>query len=171
MTAGDVAAFDAFYVRHRAWVLALALRFTGNQADAADVLQETFTYIASKAGSGRFELTAAATTLLYQVVRHTAIGLRQKHRREPTLGDLPFPELAAPDGDDPTAARQELAAVLRCLPETHREVLLLRFLDDFSLEEIGQALGIPLGTVKSRLHNALEMLRTDPRTRRYFESG
>ncbi len=52
-----------------------------------------------------------------------------------------------------------------------REVVLMRFVDDLSLQEIAAALAIPTGTVKSRLHNALATLRDDPRTRRYFEAG
>jgi RNA polymerase sigma-70 factor (ECF subfamily) len=58
--------------------------------------------------------------------------------------------------------------VLSNLPESHREVILLRFVDDFSLEEIASALEIPLGTVKSRLHHAIAALREDPRVARYF---
>jgi RNA polymerase sigma-70 factor (ECF subfamily) len=49
-------------------------------------------------------------------------------------------------------------------------VLLLRYVDDLSLAEIAVATAIPLGTVKSRLHHALESLRQDPRAREYFES-
>jgi RNA polymerase sigma-70 factor (ECF subfamily) len=48
-------------------------------------------------------------------------------------------------------------------------VLLLRFVDGFSLNEIAEALEIPLGTVKSRLHHALDSLRQDGRTRKFFE--
>lgn len=55
---------------------------------------------------------------------------------------------------------EQLAATLKTLPEIHREVLLMRFIDDLSLEEIAVALGIPLGTVKSRLHNAMEAIRS-----------
>jgi RNA polymerase sigma-70 factor (ECF subfamily) len=55
--------------------------------------------------------------------------------------------------------------VLANLPLKQREVLLLRFVDGFSLDEIADALEIPLGTVKSRLHTALNTLRDDPRTR------
>lgn len=54
------------------------------------------------------------------------------------------------------------------LPETHREAVLMRFADDTSLAEIAQAFAVPLGTVKSRLCNALETLRHGPRTRHYF---
>ncbi len=53
--------------------------------------------------------------------------------------------------------------------EEQREVLMLRFVDGLSLAEIGEAMDIPLGTVKSRLHNALQTLRQDERTRAYFD--
>jgi RNA polymerase sigma-70 factor (ECF subfamily) len=59
--------------------------------------------------------------------------------------------------------------VLAALSEEHREVLLLRFVDGLNLGEIASALEIPLGTVKSRLHNALTTLRKDPRTKTFFE--
>ena len=54
------------------------------------------------------------------------------------------------------------------LPEGQREVLLMRFVDGMSLQEIADALDIPEGTVKSRIHNAIATLRTDARARRYF---
>ena len=66
------------------------------------------------------------------------------------------------------ASRAELAAALGALTAEHREVVLMRFVDDMSLDEIAGALAIPPGTVKSRLHRALETLRNDPRTREYF---
>jgi RNA polymerase sigma-70 factor, ECF subfamily len=65
----------------------------------------------------------------------------------------------------------ELAQIVRRLPEGQQEVVLLRFVDDLSLEEIAQALEIPLGTVKSRLHHAISTLRTDPATRAYSEKS
>jgi len=61
-----------------------------------------------------------------------------------------------------------LAAALGVLPELHKEVLLMRVVDEMSMAEIAAALSIPVGTVKSRLHHALAALRADPRTKRYF---
>ncbi|MEW6249269.1 MAG: sigma-70 family RNA polymerase sigma factor, partial [Planctomycetota bacterium] len=63
---------------------------------------------------------------------------------------------------------EELAGVLADLPEGQREVLLMRYVDELTLVEIAEALGIPLGTVKSRLHAAIAALRADARTREYF---
>jgi len=65
---------------------------------------------------------------------------------------------------------ESLTAALALLSDGHREVLLLRFVDGLSLAEIAETMNIPLGTVKSRLHNALETLRNDPRTKGYFEA-
>jgi RNA polymerase sigma-70 factor, ECF subfamily len=156
--------FDALYYRYRDWVVSLAFRFTRNHDDALDVLQDTFAYLAGKFPS--LHLTASMKTFLYPAVRNLSLELIRKRRRmardDEALDALPAPVEA---GDN----RAELLAVLSGLPPAHREVVVMRFVDDLKLDEIAVALGIPLGTVKSRLHNALEMLRSDPRTRRYFE--
>lgn len=167
---GDVAAFEALYRRYRNWVVRLAYRLTGNHDDALDVLQETFTYFLRKFPG--FRLEAKLTTFLYPAVKHLAIAARERSRRHAPQGEECEAEArdpAASDSPDPEASREALDHLLRALPESQREVLLLRFVDDFSLGEIATALEIPAGTVKSRLHNALARLREDPATRRYFE--
>ncbi len=55
------------------------------------------------------------------------------------------------------------------LSEEHREVLLLRFVEGMKMGEIAETMGIPTGTVKSRLHNALTALRKDERTKKFFD--
>jgi RNA polymerase sigma-70 factor (ECF subfamily) len=158
-------AFEMLYRRYRDWVYRLAWRFTGNQQDALDVLQETFTYLLGKFPG--FSLTASMTTFLYPVVRHISSTIRSKSRRftsdEEILGELTAPALK-----DTQSSRSELAAVLTVLPDEQREVLLMRFVDAMSLQEIAKALNIPIGTVKSRLHHALKRLRQDRRTQDYF---
>ena len=76
---------------------------------------------------------------------------------------------AAPQTNDRAEGIEDLRVVLSAVPQIHREVLLMRYVDDMSLEEISTALAIPLGTVKSRIHNALRMLAADERTKRFFE--
>jgi len=163
INAGDTEAFEALYMRHRDWVYRLAWRFTGQHADALDVLQETFVYLLKKFPG--FELTASMTTFLYPVVKHLALNLRQ--RQSPDTGSEELLH-QVPDTRTAETSRAELAAVLRALPAEQREVVLMRFLDGFSLEEISTALDIPLSTAKSRLYNALHKLRDDPRTRDYL---
>ncbi len=162
---GEVAAFEALYRRYRDWVVRLAYRFTGNRDDALDVLQDTFTYLLRKLPG--FRLSARMTTFLYPVVKNLSLAARRKSARyvsdDQALTDIPA---ETPTGGAET--RDELAQVLSMLPEGQREVLLMRFVDDMSLTEVAQALDIPLGTVKSRMHNALRTLRNDQRTRDYF---
>lgn len=163
---GDHAAFETLYRRHRDWAVNLAFRFTADEALALDVMQETFLYLLRKFPG--FELRAQLRTFLYPAVRNLSIAARRKAGRcqagpdeDDVFAQLPAPELPASGSDD-------LTVVLGCLTEEHREVLLLRFVDGLSLEEVSQAMNIPLGTVKSRLHNALKLLREDPRTRELF---
>ena len=160
---GDSSAFDALYSRYRDWVVSLAYRFTSNHDDALDVLQETFAYLCGK--FPHFNLTASMKTFLYPVVRNLSLEIRRKRNRvsqsEDSLDLLP----AAPEAGDP---RADLYSALSNLPEMHREVLLMRFVDDLKLEEIAEVLSVPVGTVKSRLHNGIALLREDHRARRYF---
>jgi RNA polymerase sigma-70 factor (ECF subfamily) len=160
---GNPEAFEALYHRHRDWVYRLAWRFTGNQADALDVLQETFLYLLGK--SPGLHLTASLTTFLYPVVKHLSLNLRRRRAGGQIDDDI---LLSLPDSAGPQTSRTELTAALATLPVEQREVVLMRFLDDMNLDEIAQALQVPTGTIKSRLHRALGTLRHDPRTRDYF---
>lgn len=160
---GDERAFEALYLRYRSWVVRLAYRFTGSREDALDVLQETFGYVLRKLPALR--LKASVTTFLYPVVKHLSLNVSRKKMQH--LADDEISKASAPPEVIPTC-RKELAAVMRVLPEGQREVVLMRFVDDMTLEEIAGALNIPVGTVKSRLHNALDTLRRDPRTHEYF---
>ena len=161
---GDPTAFEVLYDRYRDWVVNLAFRFTRDREEAFDVLQEAFAYLARKAPGLR--LTGKMTSFLYPLVRNLSLTRRRKSERY-VLDSQIVENVPAPD--PPADTRGELEAFLADLGEDHREVLLLRFVDGLSLEEIAGAMGIPLGTVKSRLHNALRRLREDPRTRGWFE--
>lgn len=162
MLRGDAGAFEVLYCRHRDWVLRLALRFCRHEADALDVTQEAFCHLASRPPS--FRLTGKLTTYLYPVVKHFALAAVAKRGRN----------TATPVDMDAFAARpaefrsDDLQIAVNRLPEAQREVLLMRFVDDLSLAEIAEALSIPLGTVKSRLHHAIQTLRDDPATKNYF---
>jgi len=167
LNAGDAAAFETLYFRHRNWVVNLALRFTGDEHLALDVMQETFLYFLKKFPG--FRLTANLKTFLYPAVKNLSLTARRKAARyqstkmeQQSLEGAPAPETLMIRSD-------ELAGALANLSEEHREVLLLRFVDDLSLAEIAAAADIPLGTVKSRLHNALELLRRDAHVKKYFE--
>jgi RNA polymerase sigma-70 factor (ECF subfamily) len=149
---GDTAALELLYERYRQWVVRLALRFTGNEQDALDVLQDTFAYFFNKFPG--FELRAALTTFFYPTVKNLCLTRRRKAR--PTVEiDVVAERLAAPSAE----SALDFARLLEQLPEAQRDVVLLRFGDDQSVAQIAETLDIPIGTVKSRLHNALAALR------------
>jgi len=163
---GDAAAFEVLYFRYRDWVAALAFRFTGDADAALDVLQETFLYVLRKFPG--FRLTANFKTFIYPAVRNLSIAARRKAERyQASEEDLKQIE-QTPGAIKTEPASGDLETVLADLPDEQREVVLLRFVDGLSLAEIAEAMTIPLGTVKSRLHNALQALREDQRTRTYF---
>ena len=166
---GDTQAFEALYLRHRDYTLRIAMRFTNERDLALDAVQDSFVYFYQKFPG--FTLTAKLTTFLYPVVKHNALTLKHKARRaqgdtcDEALKAQPDPGVDPADADSP----DDLHALLSSLPDAQREVLVLRFVDGLSLEEIAQALDIPLGTVKTRTHHAIRKLRESAAAKKYFE--
>lgn len=164
---GDPAAFETLYFRYRDWVVSLAHRFTGDRDAALDVMQETFLYFLKKFPG--FRLTANLKTFLYPAVRNLSIAARRKAQRY-QVSEIELERIEnTATKDSVTAGTNELQIVLAGLSEEHRETILLRFVDGLTQAEIANAMKIPLGTVKSRLHFALQTLRDDKRTREFFE--
>ena len=163
---GDSSAFDVLYLRHRDWVVNLAYRFTQNRDLALDVLQDTFLYFLKKFPG--FKLTAKLTTFFYPAVRNLSLTALKKARRYQSDDEISEHLEAPPEVAPVENQREQLASVMSELSEEHREVLLLRFVEGMKMGEIAETMGIPTGTVKSRLHNALTMLRKDERTQKYF---
>ena len=161
LNGGDAGAFDVLYFRHRDWAMRLALRFTGHHDDALDVLQETFAYFARK--FPRFQLTAALTTFLYPAIRNFSVAARRKRQRSATDASETLSLVPEPLWTE-SADRNELTQALASLSDDHREILLMRFVDDMTQPEIATVLNIPLGTVKSRLHHAVQAVKQSPET-------
>jgi RNA polymerase sigma-70 factor (ECF subfamily) len=160
-------AFEAIYKRHKDYVVRVALRYVRDPDMALDVLQDTFSYVLRKfppTGDG-LVLTAQFTTFLFPVAKNSAITLLRKANR--------FPAAEGSDPDElpaiPPQAEGNIDEMLRELSDEHREIVLLRFVDDLSLQEIADVLDIPLGTVKSRLHLAVKGLRESPGTKSHFK--
>jgi RNA polymerase sigma-70 factor, ECF subfamily len=158
---GETSAFDALYFPHRDWVMRLAMRFTGHHDDALDVLQETFAYLARKFPG--FALTATLTTFLYPAVKNYSLAARRKRQRavNDNQDALAF---IAEKPESESAHADDLSKTLSALTESHREILLMRFVDEMTQPEIAAALEVPLGTVKSRLHHALLAIKQSPET-------
>lgn len=160
---GDIGAFDELYARSADVVYRVALRVTGSEADAADVTQMAFEHVFERAR--KLRLSGRLTTFLYPVTVRLARRARERARRHVSDGEAfqaAIEGLAAgaeAAGGDPSADRAALAARLGRLPVGQREALLLRVVDGLSVQQTAEALGIPEGTVRSRVHGALRALR------------
>lgn len=169
---GDERAFEALYFRHRDFVYRVARRFSGDDELALDAAQEVFAYLLRKLP--RLKLTGKLCTYLYPIAKNCGVNSRRKHYRfrpgmevylDP-LGDFPLEDpVAFRLPDEPLAVWTAVAG----LPEAQREVLLMRVVDEMSVEEVAAALGVPEGTVKSRLFHALGALRGQEGLRAYWE--
>jgi RNA polymerase sigma-70 factor (ECF subfamily) len=154
---GDPRAFETLYRRHRQWAADLARRFLHDPDAALDVVQDAFLHLLGRFPG--FRLTARFRTYLYPVVKHLALDRAERRRRDAPTDGLDELPAHRSNGSSPGVA---VRAAVESLSPVHREAVLMRFVDDLSLDEIAAALNVPLGTVKSRLHHALAALRGDP---------
>ena len=159
---GDADAFEQLVAAYRNQVFRLALRMCGNEADADEVAQEAF--LSAWKGLPNFRGESRFSTWLYQLTTHAAIDLMRREKRQAAAEDIDG-ITAADDGPstqqqvERAETRREVRSALMQLPEEYRQVLLLRFMQELSYEEIGQALKLPEGTVKSRLNRAKAQLK------------
>lgn len=148
--AGDQSAFSALVRRHEDRVFGIAIRITGDRADALDATQDTFVSVFRQAGSFRAE--AAFTTWLYRVAVNACRDLLRRRRRLPEPTDE-LPERARPGigTEEVVGLRLDLARALAQLPDEYRDAVLMHDLGALPYEEIAQITGVALGTVKSRI--------------------
>ncbi len=162
--AGDDAAFAELVERYGPRLRYFVRRLLG-EADAADVLQDVWLDVYR--GIGRLADAGAVAAWLYRIARDRAYRVLRKRR--PTPAALDGVDVAD-DSDAVTFSAEDAArihAALSALEPEHREVLILRFLEAMSYDEIARVVGCPVGTVRSRLHYGKLALRRrlekDPR--------
>ena len=155
--AGDGRAFHALVDRHAQRMYRLALSLVGNATDAEDVVQEAFA--GAFRGLSGFEGRAAVKTWLTRILFTQAAKWRRDRARR-VMGSIDAAEQPTVEGgDNSVAARIDLNAALLKLSPEHREVLLLREFEGMAYEEMAEVLGVPRGTIESRLHRARNELR------------
>ena len=150
---GDMASFSVLLDRYRASLYARALAYLARPEDAADAVQETFLLALTRLGQVRDP--EAVGGWLHAVLRSVcAMELRRPARRV-TVAELGSDVPAAQDAIEQLALRDWVWAALEDLPEPLRLVTLLRFFGrGHSYAELAQLCGVPVGTVRSRLHQA-----------------
>jgi RNA polymerase sigma-70 factor, ECF subfamily len=157
---GNEAALQELFERYQGRLYHFILRTVGEDMLAEDVFQETFIRIARKAGT--YQPRAKAVTWIYRIAYHLCIDVIRRARRQPDFEEIseelpdsaeqPF-ELAVQ-----RSRRAMLHEALDTLSPQHRAVILLAVIEERSQQEIAETIGVPVGTVKSRLHYALRRL-------------
>jgi RNA polymerase sigma-70 factor, ECF subfamily len=162
--AGDDRAFGAIVERYERAVAATAIGMLGDGDEADDVGQETFIRFHRALGSFRGD-SSLKTFLVHIAMNLSLNALRRRRRvlarfvsRDETEIDAPSPRLG-PDGEvDASEVRMFVRAAVKKLSEKHRAVVVLRMFQECSTRETAAILGVPEGTVLSRLSRALEEL-------------
>jgi RNA polymerase sigma-70 factor (ECF subfamily) len=173
LRAGDEDAYEKVVRLYTPRLLATARRIVGNEEDARDAVQEGF--LSAYKGLSGFGGQSRLSTWLHRIVVNAALMRLRGKQRKP---ERPISELlprfyndghqAEPAGDwepaDALLQRKETRALVResidQLPESYREVLLLRDIEGLDTGEAARALGVNEGVVKTRLHRARQALRT-----------
>jgi RNA polymerase sigma-70 factor, ECF subfamily len=151
--AGDAKAFHQLLDRHADRLFRLAYSLVGNAADAEDVVQETLA--GAYRGIRGFEGRSSVGTWLTRILVTQAAKLRRDRKRTEPMDQA----MAVEGGGLAAERRMDLQAALEKLSPEHRQVLVLREYERMSYEEIAEVLGVPRGTVESRLHRARAELR------------
>jgi len=166
---GDRAAFGRLYDRHAPLLLALGVRILGERREAEDILHDCFVETWRHVGDYDPERASVKSWLVLRMrsrcldrLRSASVSRRESlgERADETLerASLRAPTDAAEAADHRVDASR-IGGVLAALPEEQRAVLVCAFFDGLSSSEIAAELGIPIGTVKSRVRSAMSKLR------------
>jgi RNA polymerase sigma-70 factor (ECF subfamily) len=170
---GDTAAFEQLVLRHQRSLYNIAFRISGNEADAAEIVQDAFVAAWRKIGEfrGDAKLSTWLTSIAVNQARTRWQQNRQKRQREQSFDcgvdeqqdhaplQVASGQPSALDLLEQSQLRELLDRCIKALDQGFREVLVLRDIREMAYEEVGQVLGLRDGTVKSRLFRAREAVR------------
>jgi len=172
---GDARAFEALVQRHQRGIFNFILRSVRDRSRAEELLQEVFLRVVR--AKDRYERTAKFTTWIYAIARNLCVDESRRARfrdhksldaKRPgrdgeeggnLLSRMPSPDVPTDEAAEAPTLRRRMAKAIDALPDDQREVFLLRQLSGLSFREIGETLGVPENTIKSRMRYALEKLR------------
>ena len=161
---GEQDAFRVLVERYQKYAYTLALRMLNVPADAEDAAQEAF--LAAWKALPKFRMDAQFSTWLYRLTINAATDILRRRKREPDCPETAQSLAFCPDtADTPEEAaqrserREQVRRAIGALSENHRKILLLREVTGLKYEEIGAALELSPGTVRSRLARARKELR------------
>ena len=149
--------FSELVREHQSMVFSIAWHYLRDRTLAEEVAQDVFLQLHKSLGS--LESPGHVVFWLRKVAAHRSIDAARRRKRDPRIGldNLPEPGQDAGPGD-PLRARR-LRQLVASLPEKARMVVVLRYQEELSSEEISRLLDMPVGSVKSQLARALAVLR------------
>ena len=174
LRAGDEAAYESLVREHSGRMLAIARRFFSSDQDAADAVQDAF--ISAFQSITSFEASSKLSTWLHRIIVNACLmKIRSCRRHETSSLDDHLPQFASdghhiqsvPAWTCPVArtieaeTREQVRCAIDDMPDIYREVLLLRDIEEFDTEETARLLNTSVGNVKTRLHRARQVLRTN----------
>ena len=165
VTEGNSAAFDTLFARHSDAIYAMLLKFTGNSDDVDDLIQEAFMKAYLKIGlyDPKYDFGA----WIYTIARNTFVDFSRSRKSNALNPQNLSPEIdntaqsSSPTPEDYIINAQQRAQIERyisMLPKDYRQLFELRFLDEYSYEEIAEKLDMKLGTVKTRIFRVRNMM-------------
>jgi RNA polymerase sigma-70 factor (ECF subfamily) len=164
--AGDCEPFRQLVERYGNVMFGTALQMTRDRSLAEELTQDAF--VNAWRGIGGFRLGSPLRPWLLRILHNRVVS--HKRRRLLDLLPLPSADRARDRQPGPEAVvelaehRSEMRAALDGLPNDQRRIVVLRYYSELSIPEIAQVIGVPDGTVKSRLHRALQRLRANLET-------
>jgi RNA polymerase sigma-70 factor (ECF subfamily) len=159
--AGEQLALKTLYGRHHVKIFRFAMRLLRNESSAEDVVSEVFVDVWRNATN--FEGRSEASTWLLAIARNKAYSMMRRVRKEEELDDEAA-EVIEDISDTPEVILQKqnkgdlLRACLQKLSAPHREVMSLIYYHDKSIEDVAKIVGVPEGTVKTRMFHARKRL-------------
>ena len=163
---GDARAFNELMAQHERRMYAVALRMCGTKEDAEDCLQEAMLRIYRAIGG--FKAQSSFATWVYRITMNTCLDELRRRKNRPSASldgmlDAGWSPSDGHEGPEQRAVRAEakraLEAMIRELPEDMRAAVVLRDIQGLSYEDIAEALGANVGTIKSRISRGREKLR------------
>ncbi len=169
---GDDTAFEELVDRCQDGVIQYFKMLCRDSHIAEDLAQEAF--IKLYTSRNRYRRTAKFKTFFYRIAYHTWVDYGRRHRATlvslTEVSELTAPQVKEPLFEQDTLLSAEILDAVVRLPEKQKQVLLLHLLDDFTHADIAKTLSIPRGTVKSRMHHALQSLRSTLKTDEHHET-
>ena len=159
---GDVMAFECLFNRYGDAIRRLFLQRSTSVEDTEDLLQETF--IKVYVNLHRYSADYTFGQWVYTIARNTHIDFERRRQEDLSIDDkFSAPAASTPSPEESLISMQQRTQIehyIECLRSQYRQLFKMRFLEDYSYDEIAEKLHLPMGTVKTQIHRARERMCT-----------